>query len=106
MKRLLSRFMSAPLLCIVLLVLENKKARGLAPPGLWYAWIDSLQLQATATRPWAKEAPVQGRQQQQVAIENIVQRLSPTGVLLSTAFMSRLISLVETSQVRTPTSAA
>jgi len=43
---------------------------------------------ATATRPWAKEAP-EKRQQQQVAFENIVQRLSPNARVVSIPFAIR-----------------
>jgi hypothetical protein len=53
---------------------QTKKARGLAPPGPLVRVGSFGQLMATATRPWAKEAPVE-RQQQQVAVENIVGRL-------------------------------
>jgi len=54
---------------------KRQRPGKLSPPGPLVRAKSSLQLQATATQPWAREAPVQSRQQQQVASENIVRRL-------------------------------
>ena len=54
---------------------KRQRPGKLSPPGPLVRANSSLQLQATATQPWAREAPVQSRQQQQVASDNIVRRL-------------------------------